>query len=132
MDWKREYYVLMAHFAELDNNNIVKQVIVVHNNELLDESGNESEQKGIDFCTNLFGGQWVQTSYNSAIRKKYAGIGYTYDPIANHFFAPQPYPSWTLDADANWQPPTPMPVEEGKIFIWNEDILNWEEIQASE
>ncbi|CAB4149171.1 hypothetical protein UFOVP534_50, partial [uncultured Caudovirales phage] len=66
----------MAHFAELNENNKVTQVIVVHNNELLDENGNELEQKGIDFCVNLFGGIWVQTSYNATIRKNYAGIGY--------------------------------------------------------
>ena len=75
----------MAHFAELDNNNIVKQVIVVHNNELLDESGNESEQKGIDFCNNLFGGQWIQTSYNGSIRKNFAGQGCLYDSVRDAF-----------------------------------------------
>jgi len=79
----------MAHFAELDNNNIVKRVIVVHNNELLDESGNESEQKGIDFCNNLFGGRWVQTSYNSTIRKNYAGQEYVYDSVRDAFIAPK-------------------------------------------
>ena len=78
----------MAHFAELDENNVVKQVIVVHNNELLDENGVESEQKGIDFCVSLFGGTWVQTSYNATMRGKYAGIGDTYDPIADVFVAP--------------------------------------------
>ena len=79
----------MAHFAELDDNNIVKQVIVVHNNELLNESGNESEQKGVDFCTNLFSGRWVQTSYNNTIRKNYAVQGYLYDPIRDAFIAPK-------------------------------------------
>lgn len=78
----------MAHFAELDENNVVKQVIVVHNNELLDENENESEQKGIDFCASLFGGTWIQTSFNATIRGKYAGIGDTYDPIADVFVAP--------------------------------------------
>ena len=79
----------MAHFAELDDNNIVKQVIVVHNNELLD-SGVESEQRGIDFCTNLLGGRWIQTSYNHSIRQNFAGPGSLYDPIRNAFIAPQP------------------------------------------
>lgn len=78
----------MAHFAELDDNNIVQQVIVVSNNELLDESGIESEQKGINFCTNLFGGRWIQTSYNGSIRKNYAGKSYLYDPIRDAFIAP--------------------------------------------
>jgi hypothetical protein len=80
----------MAHFAELDENNIVKQVIVVNNNELLDESGNESEQKGIDFCVNLFGGKWIQTSYNEKIRKNFAILGANYDPIRDAFIYPQP------------------------------------------
>ena len=80
----------MAHFAELNETNIVKQVIVVHNNELLDENGNESEQKGIDFCVNLLGGTWIQTSYNENFRGKYAGIGYLYDPVNDVFVAPEP------------------------------------------
>jgi hypothetical protein len=69
----------MAHFAELDENNTVIRVIVVHNNELIDNEGNESEQKGIDFCTNLFDGIWIQTSYNGNFRKNFAGLEYQYD-----------------------------------------------------
>jgi hypothetical protein len=117
----------MAHFAELNENNVVTQVIVVHNNELIDENGNESEQKGIDFCVNLFGGTWIQTSYNNNIRSKYAGVGDTYDPINDWFFAPQPYPSWTLNADAQWQAPTPYPADE-KLYSWNEETLSWDEV----
>jgi hypothetical protein len=113
----------MAHFAELDETNIVKQVIVVHNNELLVD-GVESEAKGIEFCQSLFGGNWVQTSYNGNFRKNYAGIGFIYDPILDAFYAPQPYPSWTLDENARWQAPTPMP-EDGKIYYWDEATLNW-------
>jgi hypothetical protein len=79
----------MAHFAELDENNTVKQIIVVHNNELLD-NGVESEAKGIAFCQSLFGGNWVQTSYNGNIRKNYAGIGFTYDPIRDAFISQKP------------------------------------------
>jgi hypothetical protein len=78
----------MAHFAQLDKNNIVTNIIVVHNNELLNENGNESEQKGIDFCVNLFGGKWIQTSYNSNFRGIFAGIGYTYDPVNDVFVPP--------------------------------------------
>lgn len=78
----------MAHFAELDENNVVKQVIVVHNNELLD-NGVESEAKGIQFCQSLFGGNWIQTSYNGTIRKNYAGIDYTYDSVRDAFIAPK-------------------------------------------
>lgn len=79
----------MAHFAQLDENNVVMQVIVVHNNELLD-NGVEREELGIAFCKSLFGAdtRWVQTSYNGNIRKHYAGIGYTYDPVADEFVPP--------------------------------------------
>jgi len=119
----------MAHFAQLDENNVVTQVIVVANNELLLD-GVENETKGIDFCKSLLGDdtRWVQTSYNGNIRKNYAGIGYTYDPVADHFFAPQPFPSWVLNDDAKWQAPTPMPVEEGKFFAWDEPTLSWVEV----
>jgi hypothetical protein len=119
----------MAHFAQLDENNIVTQVIVVANDELLLD-GVENETKGIEFCKSLLGDdtRWVQTSYNATIRKNYAGIGYTYDPVADHFFAPQPYPSWTLDADAKWNAPTPRTVEEGKFFTWDEPTLSWVEV----
>lgn len=113
----------MAHFAELDESNVVKQVIVVHNNELLVD-GVESETKGIEFCQSLFGGNWVQTSYNGTIRKNYAGIGFIYDPVLDAFYAPQPYPSWTLDENARWQAPTSMP-EDKKIYWWDEATLSW-------
>jgi hypothetical protein len=118
----------MAHFAQLDENNVVTQVIVVNNNELLVD-GVESEDKGIAFCQSLFGGNWKQTSYNGAIRKNYAGIGYTYDPTNDWFYAPQPYPSWILDADAKWQPPVPRPID-SKIYFWNEETLSWDEVVA--
>jgi hypothetical protein len=78
----------MAHFAELDENNIVKQVIVVHNNELLDENGNESEQKGINFCIAHYGGTWIQTSYNKNFRGVFAGVNAIYDPVNNVFVYP--------------------------------------------
>lgn len=89
MDWKREHYTLMAHFAELDENNIVTRVIVVHNNELLNENGMESEQKGIDFCVAHYGGTWIQTSYNGNFRGVYAGIGFTYNEALDEFIAPE-------------------------------------------
>lgn len=117
----------MAHFAQLNGNNIVTRVIVVADEELLID-GVENEDKGIAFCKSLLGEdtRWVQTSYNGNIRKNYAGINYTYDPVADHFFAPQPYSSWTLDANAQWQAPSVMPVEEGKFFVWNEETLSWD------
>jgi hypothetical protein len=90
MDRKRIGDILMAHFAELDENNIVINVIVVHNNEIIDDDGNESEAKGIDFCVAHFGGRWIQTSYNATIRKNYAGIGHTYDLNRDAFIATKP------------------------------------------
>ena len=93
----------MAHFAELDNQNTVLRVIVVHNNELLD-NGVESETKGIAFCKTLFGGNWKQTSYNGNIRKNYAGIGFTYDPVRDAFIPPKPGDNWVLDeATCQWE-----------------------------
>jgi hypothetical protein len=80
----------MAHFAQLNENNIVTNVIVVHNNELLNDNGIESEAKGIEFCHNLLGGNWIQTSYNAKIRKNYAGIGMTYDLNRNAFIPIEP------------------------------------------
>lgn len=80
----------MAHFAELNEDNIVQQVIVIHNNELLDENGVEQEQKGIDFCVSLLGGTWIQTSYNGTFRKNFAGIAYSYDADRDAFIAPKP------------------------------------------
>jgi hypothetical protein len=107
----------MSHWAQIDDNNIVTQVLVGPN------YGDEGEA-----FFNALGGTWVQTSYNGNIRKNYAGIGYTYDPVADHFFAPQPYPSWTLDSDAKWQAPVTYPVEEGKFFTWDEPTLSWVEV----
>ena len=116
----------MAHFAELDENNTVKQVIVVHNNELLDENDVEQEQKGVDFCVAHYGGTWVQTSYNGNFRKNYAGIGFVYDPVLDAFYTPQPYPSWTLNEDTcNWDPPFPYPTD-GKFYYWDEETQSWE------
>lgn len=118
----------MAHFAQLDNNSIVTQVIVIHNNELLDENGQESETKGIAFCQSLLGGNWIQTSYNSNFRKNYAGIGFTYDSIRDAFIPPQTFPSWILNEDTcNWESPVPYPTD-GNIYVWNEDNLTWEQI----
>jgi len=118
----------MAHFARLDENNNVISVIVVHNNELLDEAGNESEQKGIDFCVQHLGGRWIQTSYNGNFRKNYAGIGYTYDEQRDAFISPKLYNSWTLNEDTcQWEPPVPYP-NDNKIYRWNEQTTSWVEI----
>jgi hypothetical protein len=117
----------MAHFAELDTDNIVTQVIVVDNNDILDEQGNESEALGIQFCTDLLGGTWVQTSYNDNIRYNFAGIGFTYDETRDAFIAPQPFDSWLLDKDTcQWDSPIPYPTDD-KIYTWDEETTNWKE-----
>ena len=117
----------MAHFAQLENN-IVKQVIVVANQDILDENGQESEQKGIDFCSNLLGGTWLQTSYNGNIRKNYAGVGYTYDEGRDAFIAPKPYNSWLLDeTTAQWKAPVDYPTDDKK-YTWDENTTSWKEL----
>lgn len=113
----------MAHFAELDDNNIVKRVIVVNNADC-QKDGIEDEATGIAFCNRLLGGIWLQTSYNASFRKHYAGPGMIYDIVMDAFYAPQPYPSWTLDADCNWQPPAPKPTD-GTAYRWDEMTLTW-------
>lgn len=119
----------MAHFAELDENNTVLQVIVVHNNELKGANGVEYENKGIQFCETLFGhANWKQTSYNHNIRKQFAAAGYTYDSDKDVFVAPQPYPSWSLDDNSDWQPPTPMP-EDDNLYSWNEETQDWDLVE---
>lgn len=119
----------MAHFAQLDENNVVTQVIVIHNNECQID-GVESEDTGILFCKSLFGAgtRWKQTSYNGNIRKHYAGIGYTYRADIDAFVPPQPYPSWALDADANWQPPVAMPTD--GMYSWNEANQTWDAVNG--
>lgn len=119
----------MAHFAKLDEANVVIEVNVVHNAELLDENNVESEQKGVEFLIAWSNGHvnWKQTSYNGNFRKNYAGIGYIYDNQRDAFIPPQPHPSWVLNEDTcRWEAPTPMP-NDGKSYVWNEKTLNWEE-----
>jgi len=117
----------MAHFAQLENN-IVTKVIVVSNQDILDENGQESEQKGIDFCSNLLGGTWKQTSYHAKIRKNYAGVGYKYDATLDAFIPPQPYASWVLDeTTAQWKAPVDYPTD-GKVYSWDEATTSWVEV----
>jgi hypothetical protein len=119
----------MAHFAQIDKNNIVTQVIVVNNTELIDETGTESEAKGAEFCKSLFGGRWIQTSYNATIRKHFAGTGYIYDETRDAFLPPHLYPSWTLDEETcAWIPPVPIPDLGGPVE-WNEEKQAWELLQ---
>ena len=107
----------MAHYAFLDDNNIVTEVIVGKDeNELLDGLDPET------WYGNFRGQRCVRTSYNSNIRKQYAGIGDFYNEVADVFVSPQPYPSWSLDSNHDWQPPTPRP-ESG--HVWDEETLSW-------
>jgi hypothetical protein len=118
----------MAHFAELDGNNVVLRVVVVANKNTADANGVEKEYIGQAYCERLFGGTWKQTSYNANFRKNYAGIGYTYHEDIDAFAPPQPFPSWTLNPDtAMWEAPIPMPVsEDGTIYLWNETTQSWD------
>ena len=116
----------MAHFAKLDENNIVTEVVVVNNDVLLKSDGTESEYKGKVFLNGLFGSAtWVQTSFNGNFRKRYAGIGYVYDETNDVFIVPQPFNSWSLDENFDWQPPTPYPTD-GKTYSWNEEDQTWD------
>ena len=104
----------MSHFAEIDDNGLVKRVIV-------------AEQDFIDSGVVGDAANWIQTSYNNNIRKQFAGIGFTYDTAKDKFIAPQPYASWALDADDDWQAPVAMP-DDDKRYTWDEDTTNWVEI----
>jgi hypothetical protein len=124
----------MAHFAEIDADNIVLRVLVVHN---------DDEHRGQEFLADDLGlgGTWVQCSYNTrggvhrnpdgnpdggtAVRYNYAGVGFTYDPVGDAFYAPSPYPSWVLDENYVWQSPTPCPEGSFAFLEWDEDSLSW-------
>ena len=109
----------MAHYAFLDANNIVTEVITgIDETELIEGLDTET------WYGNFRGQKCVRTSYNNRIRKQYAGIGYTYDPVNDVFIAPQPYPSWMLDENFDWQPPKPMP-STGGPYRWSEEELEW-------
>jgi hypothetical protein len=111
----------MSHFAQLDENNVVLQVLVGDNN---DPAGDEGYQWFVD---NL-GGTWVKTSYNGNIRKNYAGINYTYDPIRDAFIAPKPYESWLLEEETcQWKAPVAYPTD-GVVYEWDETITDWKAI----
>ena len=117
----------MAHFAKLDENNVVIDINVVHNNELLDENGNESEARGIEFLTIWSGGytNWKQTSYNATIRKNYAVIGGTYDPARDVFIGIKEYPSWVLnETTCQYEPPVARP-QDGNFYLWDEATVSW-------
>ena len=120
----------MAHFAQLDSNNVVTQVIVVSNDDTSDSNGVESESIGVAFCQKLLGADtnWKQTSYNNNMRVRYAGIGYSYNASLDAFVPPQPHASWTLNnATANWVSPlgaapalTDDQIAAGSYYTWDE------------
>jgi hypothetical protein len=109
----------MAHYAFLDNNVVTEVITGIDETELIEGLDTET------WYGNFRGQVCKRTSYNGNIRKQYAGIGYSYDPVADVFIAPQPYPSWSLDANYDWQPPTPMPIE--SFWLWDEETLSWVE-----
>ena len=127
----------MAHYAFLDNNNIVTEVITGVNENIIqtDLDGTQvggSSEAWEEFYGNFRGQVCKRTSYNNNYRGKFASIGYTYDATNDVFIALKPYQSWTLDENFNWQAPTPMPVIEGKYYYWSEEDLNWQEIVISQ
>lgn len=116
----------MAHFAELGENNTVLRVIVVDNKDTADANGVETEEIGANFCRNLLGGTWRQTSYNANFRKNYAGIGFTYDSGRDAFIPPKPFNSWILNNETcRWDAPIPQP-SDGKLYTWNETTTSWD------
>jgi hypothetical protein len=117
----------MAYFAQIDDDGTVLQVISVSNADAPDPAPEHSEALGQAFIADTLGlpGEWRQTSYNGTFRKRYCGPGFRYDTGADVFIPPQPYPSWTLDGDHDWQPPTPMPAE--GMWSWDEPTLSWVE-----
>jgi hypothetical protein len=109
----------MAHFAKINENNIVEQVIVL---------GEVTETEGQEYIQNILGleGRWLQTSYNNNIRKQFAGIGFYYDEAKDIFISTNSYPSWTLDENSDWQPPIPKPDNDvNHIWRWDEEKLEW-------
>ena len=119
----------MAHFAELDANNVVLRVIVVDNKDNSDANGVEKEHIGAAFCERLFGGNWKQTSYNGNMRKNYAGVGYTYQADIDAFVPPKPFASWVLNDKAQWEASVAMPTDDKK-YSWNEQQKQWAEVKA--
>lgn len=124
----------MAHFAQIGMDNVVLRVDVVRNEDILDENGNESEEMGIQYLKSVHGPltNWLQTSYNSNFRCRYAGIGMVYNNQYDVFLNPQPYSSWTLNTETfEWDPPIPEPelteeqIESESYYQWNEETQEW-------
>lgn len=108
----------MSHFAEIDENNIVLRVLV---------GDNSAPNEGLDWFIENLGGRWIQTSYNGNFRKRFAGVGMTYDEQLDAFIAPKPFASWILNAEmADWEAPTPRPTE--GVWEWDENTVSWVEV----
>lgn len=117
----------MAHFAQLNANSVVTEVIVVSNDVVNNLPFPESEPIGVAFCQSLYGADtvWKQTSYSASFRKNYAGIGYTYDAALDAFVPPQPNPQCILNIEtAQWNCPPP----DGKTYVWDEATQSWIEV----
>ena len=126
--------VLVTGGAGFIGSNLIKKLIKLDCNIVsLDNYSTglkENEVKGVEFCNSLFGHtNWIQTSYNHNMRKQFAGTGFTYDDVNDVFVAPQPYPSWSLDENHDWQPPTPMP-EDDNLYTWNEETQTWDVVES--
>lgn len=116
----------MAHFAKIDSNNIVTEIVAVNNNVLLTADGTESELKGKQFLNGLLGqAEWVQTSFNASFRKNFAGLGHTYDSTRDAFVSPKPFNSWILNEDTcQWEAPVQHPID-GTVCEWDEENQEW-------
>ena len=122
----------MAHFAELNKDNKVLRVVVACNQDIANNGGEQSEQASEHFKTvcpfSEEGVKWVQTSYNNNFRKHYAGINYTFDSVKNKFIAPQPFTSWLLDFNDDWQAPVAYPT----IITYGDSVrfvISWDETE---
>lgn len=121
----------MAHFAKLDENNLVTDVNVVNNEDVQNLPFPDSEPVGVEFLTQWSGGytNWKQTSYNANFRKNYAGIGFTYDSSRDAFIPPKPFPSWVLNEQTcRYDAPVPYP-SDGNIYMWDEATVSWKLVE---
>jgi hypothetical protein len=122
----------MAHFAKLNQNNVVVEVNVVSNDTINNLPFPDSEPFGVLFLTEWSGGYplWKQTSYNANFRKNFAGVGFTYSVELDAFISPKPYPSWLLNTNTcQWQPPIPYP-NDGNKYIWDEATQSWVQVNV--
>lgn len=124
----------MAHFAKLDSNNVVIDVVVVNNLDCFDfDNGCEREQMGIEYCQQLFNdysSRWIQSSYTGRIRGNHASVGFTYDEELDVFLKPKPFESWVLNTTTwDWDAPIPM-TDDDNIYYWDEDLYQQDNTQG--